>query len=193
MRVIAGTYRGRPLRSLDGELTRPTTDRVKEALMSAVVSRLGGFEGLVVLDAFAGSGALGIEALSRGAEMVWFCERSNAAFRIIKQNVTTLEIDAERYQLQRGDVFALVQRGAFPAFDLVFLDPPYAMEAQEVIGLVEHLYDQGALTSESLVCYEHAKNDTPAVENACIALQWHTVSAKHYGQTSIHLLRKDAP
>lgn len=88
MRVIAGEYRGRPLKALKGDATRPTTDRVKEALMSKVFSTQGSLENCCVLDAFAGTGALGIEALSRGASFVIFCDKSSEANMIISENLT---------------------------------------------------------------------------------------------------------
>ena len=90
MRIIAGEFRGRTLKAPKGEGTRPTTDRVREAMMSTVHSARGGFDDAVVLDAFAGSGALGLEALSRGARSVQFCERGGEALRALNANVRLL-------------------------------------------------------------------------------------------------------
>ena len=94
MRIIAGEYRGRVLKAPKGEGTRPTTDRVREAMMSVVNSARDGFDDAVVLDAFAGSGALGLEALSRGARCVQFCERAGEALKALNANVAALGLDA---------------------------------------------------------------------------------------------------
>ena len=92
MRVIAGEYRGRPLKALKGDATRPTTDRVKEALMSKVFSTQGSLENCCVLDVItAGTGALGIEALSRGASFVIFCDKSSEANMIISENLRAVK------------------------------------------------------------------------------------------------------
>ena len=92
MRIIAGEYRGRRLQAPKGDATRPTTDRVRESLMSALSSARGGFEGAVVLDAFAGSGALGLEALSRGAASAHFFEKDGVALRALCANVEALGV-----------------------------------------------------------------------------------------------------
>ena len=106
MRIIAGEFRGRSLKSLKGDETRPTTDRVREALMSSLVSARGTLEGARVLDAFAGSGALGLETLSRGAAHVLFSELGREAARIVESNVTSLKLSRDRYTLRRGDAFS---------------------------------------------------------------------------------------
>ena len=102
MRIIAGEFRGRTLKAPKGEGTRPTTDRVREAMMSTVHSARGGFDDAVVLDAFAGSGALGLEALSRGARSVQFCERGGEALRALNANVRLLGLDARRARVRKG-------------------------------------------------------------------------------------------
>ncbi|MVN40039.1 RsmD family RNA methyltransferase, partial [Gordonibacter urolithinfaciens] len=104
MRIIAGEFKGRTIKAPKGDGTRPTTDRVRESLMSAVNSACGGFEGATVLDAFAGSGALGLEALSRGAACAHFFERDGAAQRVLCGNVRALGLEARRARIHRGDV-----------------------------------------------------------------------------------------
>ena len=94
MRIIAGNWRGRPLVAPKGDATRPTADRTREALFSMLVSRLGSFEGLAVADLFAGSGALGIEALSRGAASCLFVEQDRAALDALKANLAKLDAPA---------------------------------------------------------------------------------------------------
>jgi 16S rRNA (guanine966-N2)-methyltransferase len=119
VRVIAGELGGRRLRAPRGAATRPTSDRVREALFSM----LGDVGGLRVLDLFAGSGALGIEALSRGAAHATFVERSAPALAALRANLASLRLEA-RARVHAGDALTAL-RGAGP-YDLVFLDPPYA-------------------------------------------------------------------
>ena len=124
MRVIAGSLGGRTLRAPAGRATRPTSDRVREALFSM----LGSVEGARVLDLFAGSGALGIEALSRGAASVVFVERDASALRAVSTNLQRLGLGPPAAQVRRGDARAALQsaRAGQETYDLVFIDPPYA-------------------------------------------------------------------
>lgn len=127
MRIIAGTWRGRPLVAPKGDATRPTADRTREALFSMLVSRLGDFEGLAVADLFAGSGALGLEALSRGAASCLFVEQDRAALDALKANIARLGASAD---VRATSVLAL---GAARApLDLVMMDPPYGTGAGAV-------------------------------------------------------------
>ncbi len=121
MRVIAGTYGGRSLKAPPGAATRPTSDRVREALFSILGDRVPGAR---VLDLFAGSGALGLEALSRGADSVTFVDDAAAAIRAVKANLETLGAGAN---VQRIDAlrFLAAASGKGAQYDLVFLDPPY--------------------------------------------------------------------
>ncbi|MCA1653933.1 MAG: 16S rRNA (guanine(966)-N(2))-methyltransferase RsmD [Sphingomicrobium sp.] len=132
MRIIAGAWRGRPIAAPPGDITRPTADRTRETLFSMLVSRLGGFEGLRVADLFAGSGALGLEALSRGAAHVTFVERDAAAVRALRANLDRLGA------ADKSDVRATSALTLAPAapFDLIFADPPYAQDPAEVIAAV---------------------------------------------------------
>jgi len=128
MRIIAGQWRGRPLVAPKGDATRPTADRTRETLFSMLLSRLGSFEGLSVGDFFAGSGALGLEALSRGAASCLFVERDRAALEAIRANAARLGI--ARPDIRQTDVLAL---GPAPApLDLIFMDPPYGTGAGAV-------------------------------------------------------------
>ncbi|MGO9490339.1 MAG: 16S rRNA (guanine(966)-N(2))-methyltransferase RsmD [Solirubrobacteraceae bacterium] len=123
MRVIAGLHGGRRLKAPAGRGTRPTSDRVREALFAI----LGDLDGQRVLDLFAGSGALGIESLSRGAASVVFVERDAAAARTLRENLDALGVPAEVAALRRGDALAALHtaRRRGETYDLVFIDPPY--------------------------------------------------------------------
>lgn len=127
MRIIAGQWRGRPLVAPKGDATRPTADRTRETLFSMLVSRLGSFEGLSVGDFFAGSGALGLEALSRGAASCLFVEQDKAAIDAIRTNGDKLGI---RPDIRASSVLSL---GSCPKpLDLIFMDPPYGTGAGAV-------------------------------------------------------------
>jgi 16S rRNA (guanine966-N2)-methyltransferase len=123
VRVIAGRLGGRRLKAPRGRSTRPTSDRVREALFAM----LGPIEGARVLDLFAGSGALGIEALSRGAASAVFAERDAAAAAALRDNLTALAIGPPEGELRRGDALRALQsaRERGETYDLVFIDPPY--------------------------------------------------------------------
>jgi 16S rRNA (guanine(966)-N(2))-methyltransferase RsmD len=125
VRIVAGLYGGRRLSAPPGEATRPTSDRVREALFSI----LGPLDGLRVLDLFAGSGALGLEALSRGAEHVTFVDSAGPAIRAIEANLAALRVPREQVSVQRRDARAVVRaaRSARHVYDLVLLDPPYRL------------------------------------------------------------------
>lgn len=121
LRIVAGDWRGRPLIAPAGMETRPTADRVRETLFSMLVSRLGTFEGLRVADLFAGSGALGFEALSRGAALATFVERDSKAIAAIRANAAKLNAD-DRVRVLGGSALALPRS---EPFDLILADPPY--------------------------------------------------------------------
>jgi 16S rRNA (guanine966-N2)-methyltransferase len=148
VRVIAGTHRGRRLVAPPGRDTRPTSDRVREALFSI----LGPLDGEAVLDLFAGSGALGIEALSRGAGSALLCDTSHAAVQAIRANLAALGLDA---QVVPGDARRVLRdaRSGGAAYDLIFLDPPYRQaerwgtELSELLPPV--LAPDGRVVSES--------------------------------------------
>jgi 16S rRNA (guanine(966)-N(2))-methyltransferase RsmD len=151
MRIVAGRYRGRRLVSPRGSATRPTGDRVREALFQ----RLGPLDGAVVLDLFAGSGALALEALSRGAARVVLVDSAPAAIRASQANLAALGVGAEQAEVRRQDARAFLRsaRAARHEYDLVLLDPPYRLAAE--LGrelsplLAEVLAAGGRVVSES--------------------------------------------
>jgi 16S rRNA (guanine966-N2)-methyltransferase len=137
MRVIAGSLRGRRLTAPAGRRsTRPTSDRVREALFST----LGDIHGAIVLDLFAGTGALGIEALSRGAARALFVERDRAALRALRSNLSALGLGPPRAEVRAGEALAALRtaRARVETYDLLFVDPPYA-RAGELEGALARL------------------------------------------------------
>ncbi|MBE0574639.1 MAG: 16S rRNA (guanine(966)-N(2))-methyltransferase RsmD [Desulfuromonadales bacterium] len=156
MRVIAGTSRGRRLTEFDGHDVRPTPDRVREALFNILRSRLGDFAGLRVLDLFAGSGALAIEALSRGATSACLVEKTPAAAKIIRENLNRCNL-SDQAKLIILDAWKALPGFASRSFDLVFLDPPYGQEMVErALIEVDRLE---LLSKEGIVCAETAADE----------------------------------
>jgi 16S rRNA (guanine966-N2)-methyltransferase len=129
MRIISGKWRSRPLIAPKGDTTRPTADRTRETLFSMLTSRLGTFEGLSVMDLFAGSGALGLEALSRGAATCVFVEQDKAALDALDKNVAKLEAGSQ-CDIRRSSVLSLGR--PIKPYDLILMDPPYASGAGSV-------------------------------------------------------------
>ena len=189
MRIIAGEFRGRVLKAPKGDGTRPTTDRVRESLMSSIASARGGFEGARVLDAFAGSGALGLEALSRGAAAACFYERDNSALQVISGNIRALNLDSRRARTVRADVLEKPPVRQRPPFDLVFLDPPYALAAAESLGMVHALAESGAVAPDAIVVYEHALATNDDADEAIPACGLALSARKKYGATAVDILR----
>ena len=143
MRIIAGQWRGRKLITPAGLATRPTSDRAREAVFSMLASRIGSFEGLRVADLFAGSGALGLEALSRGAAHVLFVERDPAAVKAIRANLDKLG-GTGRAEVRMGSALALPRAAPF---DLVLADPPYGEDATAILAAIAGLVAPGGWLS----------------------------------------------
>jgi 16S rRNA (guanine(966)-N(2))-methyltransferase RsmD len=155
MRIISGTYRGRQIATLKGGKLRPTSDQLRETLFDVLGPRIVGAR---FLDAYAGSGAVGLEALSRGASEVVFIEHHRPAVALIRKNLDALEITSG-YRLVTHDVLGGLERLSEEAarFDYVFLDPPYT-EIREYHHALRQLARGGLLSPESLVVAEHSRH-----------------------------------
>ena len=154
MRVIAGRYKGRRLKAPTWEGLRPTSDKLRETLFNILAPRI---EGARVLDGYAGTGAVGIEAMSRGAAHVTFVERDRRASALIVENVRVCDTDAV-YTIEAGDVAALL-RTRPAAFDVIWLDPPY-----DGAGVIDALdAAAGALAAGGVVVLERATRREPVV------------------------------
>jgi 16S rRNA (guanine966-N2)-methyltransferase len=175
MRVVAGTAGGRLLRAPDGRETRPTSDRVREAVFNALGS-LDAIEGAVVADLYAGSGALGIEALSRGASRATFVEASAAARAVIEANLAGTDL-GDRATVVAGDVLGHL-RATTDRYDLVLADPPYAFDGWPALAAaaVARLAPDGVLVAES--------DQVPDLGGAGAVLR-----SKRYGGTVVVFVR----
>ena len=182
LRIIAGTWRGRKLAVPAGDATRPTADRTRETLFSMLVSRLGSFEGLKVADLFAGSGALGLEALSRGAESCLFVDSDAHAVRTIRANVASLGAQA---QADIRACSAMTLGVAKAPLDLVLLDPPYASGAGDVA--LDKLARLGWIGEATWVSLETSLKEEPQVRG------FDAVADRKVGKARITLLRLAAP
>ncbi len=187
MRIVGGIWRGRAIEAPEGRGTRPTVDRVRESMASMVLSAFDlDLYGVRVLDAFAGSGAIGLELLSRGAQSCTFVERDRKAAGVVRANIKALGASAAQVRVQIGDASVLAERGALEGgpFELVVLDPPYAMEVQVVAQLLVHLRANGQLAQQAVILYEHATGtDEPVLEGAQV------IKKKARGTTTVTLLR----
>jgi len=165
MRVIAGKYRGRPLRSLRGTDIRPTSDRLRETLFNVLTAgNPEALVGTVWLDLFAGTGAVGIEALSRGAKQIYFLEASAPALKLVERNLQSLGI-VEGYKILRDDLLRILWRlhRQHVHADVVFLDPPYRMQNAYEETLIA-LADSSLVWAMTLVIAEHEKTFDPGEE-----------------------------
>lgn len=150
MRVVAGEYGGRRLKAVPGMKTRPTTDKVKEAMFNIIGPYL---EGGQVLDLFAGSGGLSIEAVSRGADHATLVDRQYQAIKTIHENLSVTK-EEDKFTVLKGDAYKMLNKLAKQeqGFDYVFLDPPY--KKQQILELMERLKQLGLLNAEALIICE---------------------------------------
>lgn len=177
VRIIGGDWRGRKLPVLMSEGLRPTSDRVRETLFNWFQFDVPGAH---CLDLFAGSGALGLEALSRGAGLVQFVEFSPQVASQLQQNLQTLKVPAERAKLSQADALSWLDRPVEKAFDLVFLDPPFHKDFLPKV--LEKLFDNGYLDCKSILYLEQEKSqDLPSLPAGWELQKEKTTSQVRYG------------
>jgi 16S rRNA (guanine(966)-N(2))-methyltransferase RsmD len=155
VRVIAGRFKGRRLRSPTWPGLRPTSDKLRETLFNIIAPRIAASR---FLDGYAGTGAVGIEALSRGAAHVTFIEQDRRALHLIRENLAGCGVEAD-YTIESGDVPGVLRGAQTRAFDLIWLDPPY--DLTNVAGLLDAA--AGVLDPAGLLIYEHATRREPDV------------------------------
>ena len=180
MRIIAGQWRGRVLKAPPGATTRPTGDRTREALFSMLTSRLGSFEGLAVADMFAGSGALGLEAISRGAASCIFIDQDRDAIRAIRANIEMLNANAEVLPIAVSAIGP-----ARRACDLLLFDPPY--DSGGAGALLEKMTRLGWATESAWAAIETRKDESVSAEG------WMPDVERIYGIAKLSVLCRRAP
>ena len=153
-RIIGGEAGGRRLRTPTGESTRPTSDRVREALFSSLEALLGSVQGLRFLDLYAGSGAVGLEARSRGAGVVTCVEQDRRTAALVRDNARSLGLDVE---VVAGAVGRHLAHPPRTPYDVVFADPPYAVPDEEITAMLAALVDGGWLAPDALVVVERSR------------------------------------
>ena len=182
MRIIGGEYRSRLIDMPKGADIRPTQDRVRESVFNI----LADVKGRTVLDLFAGSGAYGIEALSRGASHATFVENNSRCLAVIESNIVSLNVPETKYNIIRSSVYTALDRFAKDGeqFDLIFVDPPYHKDmAKKCLIYIDH-YD--ILASIGLVVVEHFKSDSLETELDSLAPE----KERKYGDTIITIFKK---
>lgn len=187
MRIVGGKWKGRAIEAPDGKgTTRPTTDRTREAIASSILASRGlDLSESRVLDAFAGSGAMGFELLSRGAQYAVFVDKDRKTCDRIKRTAQSLGVSTSEMCVICGDTARLAESSQLlgAPFDVVFLDPPYAVEAEVVTKLLKDLTQSESLTKDAVVVYEHShKSDSVSLDNFVLS------KSKRYGITQVDLL-----
>lgn len=187
MRIISGKSRGTKLHTLEGENTRPTLDRVKESIFSIIQNEI---EGAKILDLFAGSGAIGLEFLSRGAKKAILCDKSKDAINIIKKNIEKTHM--EQYtQVFNMDFENCLEKLKNEQFDIIYLDPPYATDY--IYKALQKIVKLEIATKESLIIIE--TDDEKRVEKEIENIDVKIVDKRKYGRATIifvSLVKEDA-
>ncbi len=183
MRIIGGTHRGRKLTAPEGKDVRPTSDRTRQAIFNALQHRSAVVDA-AVLDAFCGTGALGLEALSQGAEKAVFFDTARASLDLVKRNITDLGFDTQAQALQKDATRCGPRPDSVAVSDLVFLDPPYH---KNLVPLATHaLKDGGWLAKAGWLVVETEKG--AAIQAVLDILDATVDSSKNYGETDVHFL-----
>lgn len=163
MRIIAGKYKGHHLVPFKGDHLRPTTDRVKETLFNKIQFEL---EGAIVLDLFSGTGNLGLEAISRGAEKVIFVDESPKSIEILKKNIEKLKVDKGCYEIVTLDAFRFLKKPSERMFNLIFIDPPFTQKIAH--DVMEALAKTSLFTEETFISIESQKRERMDTEYATL-------------------------
>ena len=187
MRIISGKARGTKLYTLEGENTRPTLDRVKESIFNIIQNEI---EGAKILDLFAGSGAIGLEFLSRGAEKAILCDKSKEAINIIKKNVEKTHME-QHTQIFNTDFESCLEKVKNEQFDIIYLDPPY--ETDYIQKSLEKIIQLNITKEESLIIIE--TDDEQRIEKEIKNIDVKIVDKRKYGRATIiflNLKKEDA-
>ena len=186
MRIIGGSAKGKHLAGFTGRAIRPTPDRVREALFSILFTRLGSLSGLRVLDLYAGTGAMGLEALSRGAATALLIDKGPQSARLIPDNLRACAMEA-RGSFRRGNVLQVLTSLGPSPFDLIFLDPPYGQGlVEQTLSLID---SRGLLAVGGVICAESERHS--GIPAAIGSLS--RIDERSYGSTAVHLFSHSDP
>lgn len=182
MRVISGVARGTKIDSIESISTRPTLDRVKESLFNILQNKI---KGKVVLDLFAGSGALGIEALSRGAEKAYFCDNNVAAIKILNQNLNKTKLISKSIVINKDYKIAL--KDIKEVVDIVFLDPPYKLDF--AVNAIVKMMEFDLINNETLIIIEtdEVERDIGEIEKV---QEIEIIDKRKYGRANLIFVKK---
>ena len=181
MRIISGKARGTKLYTLEGTNTRPTLDRVKESIFNIIQNEI---DGAKVLDLFAGSGAIGLECLSRGAEKAILCDKSKEAVEIIKKNIIKTHME-EKTQIFNTDFETCLEKIKEYQFDIVYLDPPYATDY--IVKSLKKIIELGIIKKESIIIIE--TDDEQRILKEIKNIEIKIVDKRKYGRATIIFLK----
>ncbi|WP_165060604.1 16S rRNA (guanine(966)-N(2))-methyltransferase RsmD [Adlercreutzia sp. ZJ154] len=191
IRIIAGIHGSRRIKAPDS-VARPTTDRVRESLFSSIVSLRDGLDGVRVLDAYAGSGALGLEAMSRGAAFACFVEQDFKAIKIVQGNAESLGYGASDVcTVQANSLNAAnleSKLSGLGLFDVVFLDPPYAYNAHDVLEPIVTLVNRGIIAKDALITYEHDASVNLETVLQMLNIPLVSIKRKKFGKIAVDIL-----
>lgn len=185
MRIVAGKYRGRALESPSSNIIRPTSDKIRGAIFNALLSRIDLREAFVA-DLFSGSGALGLEALSRGAAQCLFMDKSHQSLSLTKRNAANLNIDTGQTLFQQGEAQSLPANALDHTFNLAFLDPPYR---KSLIPPTLDALHNGRWLHDGAWCIVECEDDAQAIDAIKAAAHFTCEKNKTYGSTHIMYLR----
>ena len=185
MRIISGKARGTKLYTLDGMNTRPTLDRVKESIFNIIQNKI---EDSKVLDLFAGSGAIGLECISRGAKEAILCDKSKEAIEIIKKNAQKTHME-EQVQILNTDYETCLEKIKKQQFDIIYLDPPY--ETNYIVEALKKIIEFEMATNESIIIVE--TDDEKRILKEIEDLEVKIVDKRKYGRATIIFLKSEMP
>lgn len=181
MRIISGTARGTKLYTLEGQTTRPTLDRVKESLFNIIQNEI---PNSIFLDLFSGSGAIGLEAVSRGARKAILCDKSKDAIQIIKKNIEKTHL-SEKVELYNLDYETLLKNKVKEKLDIVYIDPPY--DSDFVIKSIKHIIEQKLIDENSVIIIE--TDDEQRILKDLENLEIEVTDTRKYGRAALIFLK----
>ncbi len=188
MRILGGTYKGRSLKTPNGSITRPTTSLVRSAVFDITQSLV---EGASFLDIFAGSGAMGLEALSRGAKEATFIEKNPKTISCVSDNISSLSIDKTSTRILKGDALTLLKRLAKKErqFDIIYIDPPYELAPILIPEILKLLDTSSMLSDNGILFLEEGSHHALSLSSLALS-SLHLKDSRRYGMSLLHIFKQ---